>query len=153
MRLFDESGNLKRPSRYINGDLNIPTDIYQEILELENLAESWLGIAGHITGIIHVYQQFAMHVYDVAQTEITGREKPGDKVDVTKSYKLLLDSEMIQTALNPEFMNRLVYLIALSVHHRVGGDKYEHPGDSKDWYENNQFEMDPNIVISRGGNA
>lgn len=138
MRLYD-GVKMKKPSQYIQTEYDIPSDIYEQILELEAIVESWVDASGQMIMIIAAFQRIAMELakYDF---------------DTSKIAAVQIDRGSIDAALNPSFMNVLVYLVSLTAYHKAGG-KHEHPGDLAAWVENNQFEMDPKIVMSKGGNA
>lgn len=138
MRLFN-GAELIRPSRWIQSEFEIPTDIYEQVLELESITEGWSAVAGEMLALVYAYQRIAMKLSE-------------SNFDTSNIKAVLLDQETLHLSLNPQFMNRLVYLISLTSYHKIGGD-HEHPGDFSQWEENNQFEMDPEMVLSRGGNA
>lgn len=138
MRLFD-GAEMKKPSRWIQSEFEIPTDIYEQILELEAMVEGWSAVAGDMLALVHGFQQIALKLQE-------------SNFDPSKIKAVLMDRETLNLALNPHFMNRLVYFISLTSYHKIGGD-HEHPGDLAQWEENNQFEIEPEIVLSRGGKA
>lgn len=138
MRLFD-GAEMKRPSRWIQSEFEIPTDIYEQVLELEAIVDGWIAVSGQMLALVYSYQQIALKLQE-------------SNFDATQVKAVLLDRETLNLSLSPEFMNGLVFIIALTMYHKVGGE-HEHPGDREQWVGDNQFEMDPKVVLSRGAKA